>query len=152
MKNSVIAIGLDAADPVLLETWMSQGYLKNLQHLREMGAYGRLNNLEYYKAETPWTTFLTGCLPEKTGYWSPIKFHEGTYQAEQINAYNFDEYRPFYALGEDYRVAVFDMPQSKLIKYFDETKHGKNNPSIDLATLWLQLAFYSGEMLRLIFV
>ena len=114
MKNSVIAIGLDAADPVLLENWMSQGYLKNLQRLREGGAYGRLNNIEYYKAETPWTTFLTGCLPEKTGYWSPIEFHEGTYQAEQINAYDFDEYPPFYALGEDYRVAVFDIPQSKL--------------------------------------
>ena len=114
MKHSVIAIGLDAADPVLLEGWMSQGHLKNLQRLRQKGAYGRLTNLEYYKAETPWTTFLTGCLPQKTGYWAPIKFHEGSYEAEQVEAYDFAEYPPFYALGDDYRVAVFDMPQSKL--------------------------------------
>ena len=114
MKRSVIAIGLDAADPVLLERWMSQGHLHNLQKLRDSGAYGRLTNQEYYKAETPWTTFLTGCLPGKTGYWSPIKFYEGSYQAKVVNAYDFKEYSPFYALGNDYRVAVFDMPQSTL--------------------------------------
>lgn len=114
MKNSVIAIGLDAADPVLLETLMAQGHLKNLQSLRQQGAYGRLTNVEYYKAETPWTTFLTGCLPQKTGYWSPFKFHEGTYEVENIEAYSFSEYHPFYALGDDYRVAVFDMPQATL--------------------------------------
>lgn len=114
MKNHVVAIGLDAADPVLLETWMSQGHLKNLQKLRQQGGYGRLTNLEYYKAETPWTTFLTGCLPQKTGYWSPFKFHDGTYEVENVEAYSFNEYPPFYALGDDYRVAVFDMPQSTL--------------------------------------
>lgn len=113
-KHSVIAIGLDAADPVLLEKWMSQGYLKNLNRLRNMGAYGRLTNIKYYKAETPWTTFLTGCLPQKTGYWGPIKFYQGTYEAKQVDAYDFSEYPPFYALENDYRVAVFDMPQSQL--------------------------------------
>ncbi|NET31644.1 MAG: nucleotide pyrophosphatase, partial [Cyanothece sp. SIO1E1] len=114
MKHPVIALGLDAADPVLLEKWISQGYLKNLNQLRKQGAHGRLTNLEYYKAETPWTTFLTGCMPEKTGYWSPIKFYEGSYNAKIVEAYDFQEYRPFYALGDDYRVAVFDMPQSSL--------------------------------------
>ena len=114
MNKKVIAIGLDAADPELLETWMAQGYLKNLKRLREEGAYGRLTNLQYYKAETPWTTFLTGCLPQKTGYWAPFKFYEGSYNVKEVQAYDFTEYQPFYALGDDYRVAVFDMPQSKL--------------------------------------
>lgn len=114
MKNPVIAIGLDAAEPELLETWMNQGYLTHLKQLKDRGAYGRLTNLEYYKAETPWTTFLTGCLPEKTGYWSPVKFHEGSYNVSEIGAYDFQEYPPFYALGDEYRVAVFDVPQSRL--------------------------------------
>lgn len=114
MKNRVIAIGLDAADPVLLEKWMSQGRLKHLKELRDRGAYGRLTNLSYYKAETPWTTFLTGCLPQKTGYWAPVKFYEGTYNVEEIGAYDFAEHPPFYAVGDEYRVAVFDMPQSIL--------------------------------------
>jgi predicted AlkP superfamily phosphohydrolase/phosphomutase len=114
MKNPVIAIGLDAADPLLVELWMSQGHLKNLNYLRERGAYTRLNNFDYYRAETPWTTFLTGCSPHKTGYWSPVKLHEGTYKVNAVDAYDFQEYPPFYALGDDYRVAVFDMPQSIL--------------------------------------
>lgn len=114
MKKPVIAIGLDAADPLLLESWMSQGYLKNLKQLREQGIHGNLTNIEYYKAETPWTTFITGCLPAKTGYWSPFKFIEGTYNVEELEAYDFQEYQPFYALGEDYRVAAFDLPQSTL--------------------------------------
>lgn len=114
MKKPVIAIGLDAADPLLLEEWMSQGHLKNLSRLREQGTYTHLNNIDYYRAETPWTTFLTGCSPQKTGYWGMVKFYEGTYKVDEPGAYSFAEYPPFYALGEDYRVAVFDMPQAAL--------------------------------------
>lgn len=114
MKNPVIAIGLDAADPALIEKWMSQGHLKNLRRLREQGAYGRLKTFEAYRAETPWTTFLTGCSPQKTGYWSPIKYYENNYSIEVVEAYNFAEHQPFYALGEERRVAIFDMPQAPL--------------------------------------
>lgn len=114
MKRSVIAIGLDAADPQLLETWMSQGHLKNLNQLRQTGVYGRLSNFDAYRAETPWTTFLTGTLPETTGYWGPVHYDPKTYTASEVGAYKFDEYPPFYALGENYRVAVLDMPQTAL--------------------------------------
>lgn len=114
MKNPVIAIGLDAADPSLIEKWMSQGHLNNLRRLREQGAYGRLRTFEYYRAETPWETFLTGCSPQKTGYWAPVKFHADTYGTEDIKAYDFIEHSPFYALGDDYRVGAFDIPHSTL--------------------------------------
>ena len=114
MKTPVVAIGLDAADPELLEAWMAAGHLPNLSKLREQGGYGRLKNLEYYKAETPWTMFLSGCYPEKIDYWTPVKFFEGSYKADEIGAYDFVEYPPFYALGDDFRVAVFDVPQTAL--------------------------------------
>jgi predicted AlkP superfamily phosphohydrolase/phosphomutase len=116
MKTPVVAIGLDAADPELLETWMAAGHLPNLQKLRDQGGYGRLRNLEYYKAETPWTMFLCGCSPEKIDYWTPVKFFEGSYRVDEIGAYDFSKYPPFYALGENYRVAVFDVPQTVLSK------------------------------------
>ncbi|MGQ4650674.1 alkaline phosphatase family protein [Lyngbya aestuarii] len=114
MKTPVIAIGLDAAEPSVLEKWMSQGYLKNMCRLREQGTYGRLKNFEAFSAETPWTTFATGCQPQKTGYWSPLKLREGSYQVETRAAYEYAEYPPFYALGEGYRVAAFDLPQVRL--------------------------------------
>ncbi|MGJ3250751.1 MAG: alkaline phosphatase family protein [Elainellaceae cyanobacterium] len=114
MTNPVIAIGLDAADPNLIEAWMSQGYLPNLRSLREQGAYARLKTFEYYRAETPWTTFLTGCSPRQTGYWAPLKFYPNSYDVEEVQAYKFDEFPTFYSLCGDRRVAVFDMPHTQL--------------------------------------
>ncbi|PIG95294.1 alkaline phosphatase family protein [Gloeocapsopsis sp. IPPAS B-1203] len=113
MKTPVIAIGLDAAEPALIEQWISQGYLKNLRSLKEQGAYNRLHNFNYYRAETPWTTFLTGCSPQKTGYWAPIKLRQGTYEIDEIGAYDFAEYPPFYTLGDEYKVGIFDLPHSR---------------------------------------
>ncbi|MGQ4649277.1 alkaline phosphatase family protein [Lyngbya aestuarii] len=119
MKHPVIAIGLDSADPLLLEKWMSQGYLKNLSNLRQQGAYGRLISMEYYKGESAWTSFLTGCLPHTTGYWSKTRFNKQTYEVKKVGThggYDFAEYPPFYDVGDDYRVAVFDLPQATLAK------------------------------------
>ncbi|MBE9182205.1 alkaline phosphatase family protein [Oculatella sp. LEGE 06141] len=114
MTRPVVAIGLDAADPILLEQWMEQGHLKTLNRLRQQGAYGRLSSVNHYKAETPWTVFLTGALPEQTGYWGGIKVKNGTYDVENVGAYDFAAYPPFYALGEDYRVAAVDLPKGTL--------------------------------------
>ncbi|MEM1293377.1 MAG: nucleotide pyrophosphatase, partial [Cyanobacteria bacterium P01_H01_bin.162] len=80
MVRPLMAIGLDAADPHLIEEWMAAGYLPRLQELQERGTYQRLRTFEYYRAETPWTTFLTGCAPQQTGYWSPLKFHPADYR------------------------------------------------------------------------
>lgn len=114
MKRSVIAIGLDAADPDLLDEWIEKGYLNNLKKLRQNGTYGRLEGDNRYKAETPWTNFLTACSAERTGYWGEVKLTEGTYDVHDIQAYDFQEYPPFYALGPEHRVAVFDMPKGTL--------------------------------------
>lgn len=116
MKVPVIAIGLDAAEPTLIEKWISEGHLKNLAKLKETGSYSHLSNLEYYRAETPWSTFLTGCNPDKTGYWGPVKYNKDRYVSEQYGAYKYEEYPPFYALGKDYKVAIFDMPQTAISK------------------------------------
>ena len=111
-RRSVVAIGLDATDPVLLERWIEAGHLPNLARVRDGGAYARLTTFSYCRAEASNTTFLTGCRPDKHGYWSPFRYH-ADYRVEQM-PYPFDSFQPFYGLGSDYRVCVFDMPQSKL--------------------------------------
>lgn len=115
MTQPVIAIGLDAADPDLLNQWMDEGLLNNLRDFRDAGAYGEITNVEAYRAETPWTTFLTGCWPETTGHWGPIDYVPATYDSHEKGAYDFAQHPPFYALGKAYRVAVFDMPQVRLV-------------------------------------
>ena len=115
MSNPVVAIGLDAAEPDMLESWVRQGHLPNIAELWQRGAYGRIENFDMYKAELPWTTFLTGVSPQKTQYWTQIAFDPKTYQAQNVGAYDFGEYKPFYALGPSHRVAVFDPPQGRIV-------------------------------------
>lgn len=114
MKHQVIAIGLDAGDPALIEKWMAEGHLENLSRLRAQGAYGQIANFDHHRAETPWATFLTGCNPQKTGHWTQLRFDEKNYSIAYAGTYDFSEYGPFYALGEDYKVAVFDVPKTMM--------------------------------------
>ena len=127
MSSKVIAIGLDSADPLVIENWISEGYLKNLAKLIQEGAYGRLSNVVSYGAsETPakitervWGMFLSGCSPQKTGYWGPIQYDRDNYTIAHdytsgAGAYDFQEYPLFYALGENYKVATFDVPGATL--------------------------------------
>ena len=110
MKKPVFALGLDGADSILLENWMSQGHLKHLNRLRRQGVYLPLSNQENC-LETAWTTFLTGCLPEQTGYWGKIKFQPNSYETSLVESYNFQEYPPFYDFVDRDRVAISDLSQ-----------------------------------------
>ncbi len=125
MKKPVIAIGLDAADPKLIEQWMSEGHLPNLSKVREQGIYGRLHNsvnyqggsAEFSSTEPLWVMMATGCLPDKTGFWDTITYAPETYKVgcdSVYGGYDYQEYKPFYALGDDYRVAAFDVPVTRV--------------------------------------
>ena len=112
----VVVIGLDAADPLLVERWMNEGRLPALTRLRAEGTYTRLANFDYCRAEAACTSFLTGCPAWRTGRWAAFKFHHADYGVEELQAYDFDEYPPFYAVGSGRRVAVFDLPQTRIAR------------------------------------
>jgi predicted AlkP superfamily phosphohydrolase/phosphomutase len=114
MKPGVVAIGLDAANPRLLERWMAQGYLPNLARFCENGAFGDVRNVDYYRTETSWITFLTGALPAQTGEWGHVDYDPANYKTREHDSYAFRTYPPFYALLGDQRVAVFDPPLARL--------------------------------------
>ncbi|WP_341531528.1 alkaline phosphatase family protein (plasmid) [Nostoc sp. UHCC 0302] len=125
MKKPVIAIGLDAADPVLIKKWISQGYLKNIGKLQQQGTYSNLKNTvkycgnptEFSVTEPLWATFSTGCKPNTTGYWESFNYHPEKYDIAcdlALSGYDYKEYPPFYALGDSYKVAVFDLPVTRL--------------------------------------
>lgn len=124
-KEPVIAIGLDAADPELIEKWMLQGNLPNISRISESGVYSRLHNAvnysngsaEFSSTEPLWVMMTTGCLPDKTGFWDTITYDPKTYQVgcdAVYGGYNYQEYKPFYALGDRYRVAAFDVPVTRV--------------------------------------
>ena len=115
MKPAIIAIGLDAASLPLLEEWMAKGHLPTLSALRAESAQAGLEGGEVCRAEIPWTCFLTGCEPEQTGFWNLLRFSTSDYEIKDVGAYDFAEYPPFYQLGDAFRVAAVDLPQSRLV-------------------------------------
>jgi predicted AlkP superfamily phosphohydrolase/phosphomutase len=111
----VVAIGLDSFDPERFEVWSKEGHLPHLDRLRREGAYCRLGNPSWYRAEQGWTTLLTGCEPSTTGYWTDLRFDPADYGVDAVGAYGYREIPPFYALGTDYRIGVFDVPQAVIV-------------------------------------
>jgi len=138
MKRRVLALGLDAADPTLMEPWMDQGLLPNLNFLRTRGAYGRLRTQlsygcgnqheDFSNTEPLWVMAMTGCLPHKTGFWDTVEYDPQRYgiQLDSVyGGYDYGEYKPFYALdqavqdqGRDRRlnVTAFDVPVTRVIE------------------------------------
>lgn len=124
-KEPVVAIGLDAADPQLMEKWMAQGHLPNISQISQEGIYSRLHNLVNYQSDSAefssteplWVMMATGCLPDKTGFWDTVTYDPQTYKVgcdAVYGGYDYQEYKPFYALGSDYRVATFDVPVTRV--------------------------------------
>jgi len=122
MKNPVIGIGLEGCDPVLLEKWMSQGHLKNLEKVRQQGVYGQLVNsvdyngtsADFFATEPSWGMVLSGCFPSKTSFWDVVKFNPNEYKIVCDKIYNDPAYPPFYTLNEQHQVITFDVPVTRL--------------------------------------
>ena len=114
MPAKVIAIAMDSADGELVERWMDAGLLPGLARLRREGAWGRIAGGRRYRAEAVWGTLLTGCEPERTGYWTELAFEPEAYRVTARGAYDYLAHPAFHALGEAHRVTVFDVPQTRL--------------------------------------
>lgn len=108
-------IGLDSAERSRVETWAREGRLPHLARRMAEGATCRLFNPGPYGAEAGWTTLLTGCKPARTGYWTDLRFVPGDYSIRHVGNYPFREVPPFYALGGDHRIAIFDVPQTAVV-------------------------------------
>lgn len=137
-EGPVIAIGLDAADPLLVEKWMDEGRLPSMARLRASGTYTRIANFEFCRAEAACTAFLTGCSSWRTGRWGTFKFDRDRYSVDELQAYEFDEYPPFYVAARNRRVAVFDLPQTRIAQDLDGLQvlgwgaHSANTPRVSV--------------------
>jgi predicted AlkP superfamily phosphohydrolase/phosphomutase len=114
MSRTLIVLGMDSAEPRLLDAWISGGVLPNIARLRQQGAYCALSGPELYLSEQAWTLVTTGCDAARTGYWSRWKFDPRTYELRDGGAYDYSRCSPFYALGPKYRCAIFDVPQTQI--------------------------------------
>lgn len=65
--QKVILIGVDGATPDLIEPWMKQGKLPNLDKIRKKGSWGKLASTIPPFSAPAWASIVTGCKPGKHG-------------------------------------------------------------------------------------
>jgi len=106
MKRKVVAIGIDGPNTGRLESWLRAGLLPNMEKIALRGATARYTHVKRFRNERCWDTFLSG--REMAG--SGATFLTGSYDFFNESLQREERYAPFYALGEDYRVCMFDLP------------------------------------------
>jgi len=70
-RGRILVFGIDAATPRLVEPWMEEGLLPNLQGLAREGAWGPLASHHPLLSPRIWTSIATGKAPKRHGieYW-----------------------------------------------------------------------------------
>ncbi len=115
----VLLIGLDAADPELIERWTSDGTLPHLAALRRAGRSGRLASSAEYLAGSPWPTFYTGQPPSRHGI-----YHDYQWRQEQMGfaapTRDWVSASPFWRhLPGEVPVIAYDVPMSLGVQPFN---------------------------------
>jgi predicted AlkP superfamily phosphohydrolase/phosphomutase len=109
--KKLLAIGLDAADPELIEKWTDDGTLPNLKRMRAAGAYGRLATPVYWLAGSPWFTFYTSQNPARHGAFNFLGWRADKMTMERV-AKDWLPVEPFWRRWDSnsLRGLVLDMP------------------------------------------
>ncbi len=81
-RPKVYVIGFDGADANLTRKWMDEGYLPNLQHLREAGSFSPLGTTLPPQTPVSWSSFATGINPGRTGIFDFLRRNLDTYQPD----------------------------------------------------------------------
>jgi len=81
-----LLIGLDGAEPTLLEKWLGEGRLPNLARIRERGALLPCASTTPCATFPAWTTCVTGVNPGKHGVFDFTRMVDGDYAIRFTNA------------------------------------------------------------------
>lgn len=115
----VLLIGLDAADPELIERWTGDGTLPHLAALRRAGLSGRLATSARHLAGSPWPTFYTSQPPSRHGI-----YHDYQWRQEEMGfaapTRDWLPASPFWRhLPHDVPVVAYDVPMSLGVEPFN---------------------------------
>jgi predicted AlkP superfamily phosphohydrolase/phosphomutase len=76
----VVVLGFDGVDPRLVERWMNEGHLPNLDRLRREGTFAPLGTTTPPQTPVSWTSFATGINPGRHGIFDFLSRDVKTYQ------------------------------------------------------------------------
>ncbi len=83
--KKVLVIGVDAATFDLIDPWVAEGLLPNLQRLMENGTRVTLWSVPNMNSAPAWTSFATGKNPGKHGIYYFTRPKKSTYEMQVIN-------------------------------------------------------------------
>lgn len=115
-KTKILVIGVDAAEPTLLEEMMEFGEMPNIQGLSNRSVQGGIQNPIGFEAGAAWPTFHTGQLPGQQQQYDGMRhFNPQTYG---FDYYDGDEikcdYIWQYLSKRGKRCAVIDAPYCRI--------------------------------------
>ena len=103
----IAVIGLDAAEPELIERMMAAGEMPTLARLKRGGAHCRLKSEATWRSGRVWETLLTG----EADFPSASLFEPATYESFQLGS---RKKTPFYAQVPGLKVVALDVPYLSL--------------------------------------
>ncbi|MHC5182891.1 MAG: alkaline phosphatase family protein [Planctomycetota bacterium] len=89
-KRKVLIIGLDGFSWRIGRKLIREGHMPALSKLVKSGSHGTLKSVIPYETSPAWTSFQTGCHPNKTGVFA---FHGYSKKTRQIRLNSFREIR-----------------------------------------------------------
>ena len=112
----LLVLGIDAADPDLIEQWAADGTLPHLGALIRRGFSGRTHSVDGFFIGATWPSFFTGVTPARHGIHYMVQFEPGTGTLYRPAAADYVRRPPFWhALASaGRRVAVLDVPLSRI--------------------------------------
>ena len=85
--DRMVVVGLDGMEPTLLEKFMSEGKLPNFSKLKKMGTYARLRTTTPAISPVAWSSFMTGCHPNKHNIFDFLSRNPKNYMPDLSSAF-----------------------------------------------------------------
>lgn len=116
----VLAVCIEVLGPDLLDEWIREGWMPNLERIRRTGGWAPLESVSDLSSGSIWPTFFTGANPGRHGqFFTHMQIEPGTYRI--VKKYADDvPLEPFWReLSRAGRSsAVIDVPQTRPIEPF----------------------------------
>lgn len=109
MNRKTVVIGLDCPNNAMFEEWLERGLLPNIATLRRESSQGVLSHHKKYSNQNSWIPFLTGRSLDTIDYWIST-YKPKSYENSNHCLYNLHDHQPFYAVGDQASVIMFDLP------------------------------------------
>ena len=118
--HKVYVIGLDSADPNLVEAWMEEGRLPFLKSLATQGTMARVSSIASGFSDAPWLSFNTGVRPGQHGCYNFLEMERETRKIARVSAKSCP-FPLFWSLlrNTDKKVGVFDVPKTYPLEGLD---------------------------------